>query len=254
LGKDKPRGTHDSQSKLIVIAVISLTTSVVAASTALADEFKAEKEPVVLTGQQGATLDTRSFHAGNAKCTTVTYKGTQATTSATTIQLAPTYSGCTDVGLNSTVTTNGCEYLLHVPATAGVTTGTRDIVCPGANEITITAPNPALGKAKCITHIPPQTGLGVVTYSNLGAGTTRENKVSLNLVGIKYSQTAGVAESGNCETRDGTTTGGYVGSITLTGEVDGGAEHTAFFSLSEHADLIRTSKRQAGVSPCFSAW
>jgi hypothetical protein len=212
---------------LALVAVLAM--SAVMAGAASADEFKSEKAPVTLTGTQGATLDTFSTHAGNVKCTTATYKGTQSTTSTTTIQVAPTYSGCTFVGLNSTITTNGCEYLFHVPATAGVTTGTVDIVCPGTNEITVTAPNPALGKAKCIVHVPPQTGLGVVTYSNLGSGTTREVKVEVNLTGLKYSQTAGVAESGNCETKDNTTTGTYVGGATVTGEVDGGTEHIGIF-------------------------
>jgi hypothetical protein len=212
---------------LALVAVLAM--SAVGAGAASADEFKAESAPLTLTAKQGEPTDTFSTHAGNVKCTTATYKGTQATTSATTIRVAPTYSGCTFVGLNSTITTNGCEYLFHVPATAGVTTGTVDIVCTGSNEITVTAPNPALGKAKCIVHVPPQTGLGVVTYSNLGAGATREVKVSVKLTGLKYSQTAGVAESGNCETKDNTTTGTYEGSATVTGETHEGTTHIGIF-------------------------
>ncbi len=212
-----------------VVALVALASSAFAASVASADEFKSESAPVTLTGKQGEPIDTFSTHAGNVKCTSATYKGTQSSTSTTTIQVAPTYSGCTFVGLNSTITTNGCEYLFHVPATAGVTTGTVDIVCPGTNEITVTAPTPALGKAKCIVHVPPQTGLGTVTYSNIGSGTTREVKVAVSLSGIKYSQTAGVAESGNCGTQDSTTTGTYVGGATVTGEVEEGSTHIGLF-------------------------
>ncbi len=215
--------------RFIGVALVALTMSAITASVASADEFKSESAPVTLTGTGGATADSGSFHVGVLTCTAVDYKGTLSGASVTTIQLTPIYTGCRLSGLMTLVSLNGCEFLFHIPAAAGVTTGTTDIVCPGANEITITSPNPVLGQAKCIIHIPPQTGLGVVTYSNLGAGMTREIKAAMNLSGITYSQTAGIAESGNCETRDNTTTGTYVGGVTLTGEVDGGSTHIGLF-------------------------
>jgi hypothetical protein len=128
------------------------------------------------------------------------------------------------VGLASTIDMNGCDYLVHVSLTAGDTTGTVDVVCPVGQEITVTAP--AVGTKKCIVHVPPQTGLTTGTGTNVGsAGPTSEITLSLALTGLKYSQTAGTAESGNCLTADNTTTGTYTGKALITGEDENTGAH-----------------------------
>jgi hypothetical protein len=93
-----------------------------------------------------------------------------------------------------------------------------DIVCPAGKDITVVAPT--FGTAKCTLHIPPQAGLGGVTFKGVGAGTTKGVVVELNTTGVNYAQTKGTAESGNCETWDGTSTGAYVGKAIVTAEED----------------------------------
>jgi hypothetical protein len=196
-------------------AVAALALSSFTASVASADVLTVESLPTTLTGAQEG-LDVLKVHAGETRCTTVKYQGTVATSPTTTITVTPTFSGCTFTGLAGAIDMNGCDYLFHINSAAGTTTGTTDIVCPAGQEITITAP--AVGTKKCIVHIPPQTGLGSVTYTNVGVPPTSELTLSLALTGIKYSQTAGTAESGNCLTADSTTTGTYTGKALITGE------------------------------------
>ncbi len=206
--------------------VAALAMSSIVASVASADVITTEAAPTTLTGAQGGT-DVRGFHSGSTKCTTVKYTGSLSALSSSNATVTPTYSGCALLGLASTTSMNGCSFKFNVNATAGNTTGTTDIVCPAGKEITITAPS--VGTPKCIVHIPAQTGLASISYSNLGSTTTREITASLNITNLKYSQTAGTAETGNCATADNTTGGTYVGSALFTGENAAGTAHIGIF-------------------------
>lgn len=213
---------------IVLGAMATLAISAMIASTASADEFHAESAPVTLTGAQEKHLeggvernDRFTTDGGVTECTTITYRGTQVASTATTMTLTPTYSGCAFAGLSSVIDMNECDYLFHL--NAGLTTGTTDIVCPSGREITKTV-GPA-ATLRCITHIPPQQGIGGVTYTNLGAGSTREITIAMNLANIHYSQTAG-SGAGACATADNTTNGTYIGALKVTGETDpSGAAH-----------------------------
>jgi hypothetical protein len=113
---------------------------------------------------------------------------------------------------------NGCTYRGNIEAGTG-TKATVDILCTGTNEITVTAPS--VGTKKCIVHIPAQTGLTSGTGTNIGSGSTREGTGDINITNIKYSQTSGTAETGNCATADNTTGGTYTGTAVFTGSVAG---------------------------------
>lgn len=208
--------------------VAALAISAVAASLASADSFTAESAPAIYTGSQ-QTANVLTTTVGTQKCTTTTFKGTVNATSTTTVSVSPSYSGCTAFGFPSDYDVNGCEYLFHISPTAGVTTGTVALVCPAGKEITITAKssvtNPTL---KCTIHTPAQSGLGTVTYKNVGAGATREILFELNLTGIKYTHTAGTG-LGAC-TSGSATSGTYTGSVLFTGENAGGAHVGIFLS------------------------
>jgi hypothetical protein len=78
-----------------------------------------------------------------------------------------------------------------------------------------------VGTPKCIIHVPEQTDLTKVTGTNIGAGATREITLDINITNIKYSQTMGTAETGNCATADNTTGGTYTGAAVVTGSVAG---------------------------------
>jgi len=204
--------------KFLGIALVAaLAMSSVFAAAASADVITSESaSSTTITGKQGGT-DTFKVDGGEVKCTTVTYTGSFSS-GASSALLTPTYSGCTFAGLASTIDMNGCQYRGNIQA--GSSTGaTVDIVCTGSNEITVTAPS--VGTKKCILHIPAQTGLTSATGTNIGSGTTREGTGDININNIKYSQTAGTAETGNCATADNTTGGTYTGTAVFTGSVSG---------------------------------
>jgi hypothetical protein len=167
---------------LALLAVMAM--GAMTSSAASADVFNAESAPVTLTvtGSQekhlegGVDKNDRFFTDGGVvECTAVTYKGTQAATTALTMTLAPTYSGCTFAGLTATVTTNGCTHVFSL--IGATTTGEVEIKCPESKEITIDV-GPESTR-RCIIHVPAQK-LGGITYTNIGATTTREVTVAVN--------------------------------------------------------------------------
>jgi len=195
------------------------------ASIASADDLTAESYPVTLTGNEDGTPGIAVTHGGEIKCTTVKVQGTLKEAS-TTITLTPSVSGCTFAGLSATANFNGCDFLVHIDG-EGKTTGSVDAVCPAGKEITLTAPS--VGTAKCILHAPAQTGVRLGTGTNIGAGATREVTLHLNLTGVKYSQTAGTAETGNCATADNTTNGSFTSKALATGENETTGAHIGIF-------------------------
>src|ERR1700755_738377 len=215
--------------KFLGLAVVAaLAMSAMVASAASADTLNTGGSSVTVTGAQEKhkegekeVFDKFKVDGGTVECETATYTGT-ATSGATTITVSPTYGGCKFTGLATTIDTTGCSYVFHVPATAGGTTGTVDVSCTAGNEITATVLPGAT--PRCIIHITTQSGLGTVTYKNIGSGTTAEVTVSVNISSIKYSQTAGTGV-GACATADSTTNGVYEGAATVTGETDGGSTH-----------------------------
>ena len=217
--------TRNLRSLCAVLAA-ALALGLTTASMAGADAFTTEAVNVTVTGAQEGT-DVMKVHGGEVKCTTVKYSASVTSTSSSQVTASPTFSGCTFAGLAGTINMNGCDYLLKVNTEAGNTTLTQDVVCPSGKEITITAPS--VGTAKCIIHIPAQTGLGPASAANVGAGTTREVTITAAVTNMKYSQTAGTAETGNCATADNTTGGTYTGKALLTGENFSGTTHIGIF-------------------------
>jgi len=196
---------------------MALAMSMALAVAASADVITSESAAATtLTGKQGGT-DVIKVDGGELKCATVTYLGSFSS-GASAVTLTPTYSNCTFAGVTSTVDMNTCAYRVNVNAGLG-TGGVVDIQCTNTNEITITSPS--TGTKKCIIHIPGQNGLANVTGTNIGSGTTKELTLDINITNIKYSQTTGTAETGNCATADSTTNGTWEGDATFTGSVSG---------------------------------
>jgi hypothetical protein len=197
--------------------VAMLAMSAVMAAGASGNELTAEEYPATLTGVKDPTEaapDKLVLTAGNISCTTPKYDAT-LNKAETTVSVTPSYTGCTSFGFPATVHINGCTYLLHLGA-AGSTAATVDIVCPAGQEITITA-NPAEHglTPKCTVHIKPQTLGGSVTIKNIGAGTTRELTLEINLTNIHYTHTEGTG-LGKCSAGTGAT-----GSISAKAQVTG---------------------------------
>jgi hypothetical protein len=201
-------------SALGAAVAVVLAMSAIAVSMASADVMTSESAATTtLFGDNDGVTSVLSLDGLEMKCTNDNYIGS-ISSGASQVTLTFTKSGCLWTAFAGTINPNECSYLLKIKAL--VTTGTTDIVCPAGHEITVTWP--PFGKPKCIIHIPPQSNLGTVTWTNIGAGTTREMTLDLNITGLKFDQTAGTAESLNCATADNTT-GTFIGKIRLTGMV-----------------------------------
>ena len=184
----------------------TLAMGAVMASAASATEFTAEKYPVTYSGYSlagaGGTLTVDGFEV---KCEESTLSG-EAQQASTTVTLSPTFSQCTAFGLSSSVTMNGCDFLLHLGTTGG--DATVDLVCPAGKDVTIDA-----GGGACVSHIPSFTGKAKVALSNVhpnieGKATVSGIKVSLTDVSSFFCPFAGSTTVENAT---------FSGEATVTG-------------------------------------
>ncbi|HEY6552134.1 MAG TPA: hypothetical protein VI669_02210 [Vicinamibacteria bacterium] len=205
-----------------------LATSAVAATAASADDkLTAESYPVTLTGGVDPGSNVQWVLGMNVNCSQVQDHGSLSST-ATTFSVSAVFSGCLGAGLQTTIHMNGCTFLYHLVA-GDTTHGTVDIVCPAGQEITFTI-NPAEHGLtnKCTIHVKPQTGLGEVTFTNVGVGATRELTFHLNLKKIHYVKTEGTG-LGRCTSGTGTD-GTLTTTTVLTGENASGTHIALYMS------------------------
>ena len=199
---------------LKVLGLMLIAVGALGATTASADDFTSENKPILLTGSQDQTHFFKTT-AASGFCETIKYTGTLNKLETQEMTLEPFYDKCTMGGFPTTIDLNGCDYMFRIGA---ATTGTTDIVCPAGKDITVTV-NPT--EIKCIIHIKPQNGIGVVTYKNNNkAGPEREITAELKLEKIAYTHTAGTGV-GKCTNGTGAT-GSVEGAILITGEEDPG--------------------------------
>jgi hypothetical protein len=158
---------------LALLAVMAM--GALSSSAASAGEFHSESgTETVIKGSQVGT-DVITVNAGTVKCSEVTYAGTQAGATATTVKVTPTYSECTAFGfVNTKIDTNGCEFELSGD------NGSVKIICPAGKAITVTAFN-------CEVTIFGQEVHEVLTYTNYGVASTRHIGTNWHL-SIKYIQ------------------------------------------------------------------
>jgi len=201
--------------KILGLSLVAMfAMSAVAASMASADTLTGEKYPVTLTGDQDGQTDVFTTTAGTVSCKKASYVGT-ITGPSKEAEATPTYSECTALGFPATVHTNGCKYKFTMTQPgASSTTSLVDIVCPGANEITVTAIG--AGTVKCTIHVPAQNGLNHVEWVNISAGTTSDITGNITISNLTYKHTAGTGV-GACTTGHAAN-GTYHGKATVKGE------------------------------------
>lgn len=175
-------------------------------------KFATEAVPTVLTGKPHAGPTVFFFDAGPVFCANVTYSGEMTEAGTIELNLAPTFAGCEFGGAPAVVDVNGCQYKLTPVAKEGANfEGSLDIACPEGKKITVTG-------AGCTFTIGSQTGLKTVTYTNVGAGATRELTIDFNAAPIAYEE-HNQAPLLKCATNTVPTFGGFLGGSTLiTGE------------------------------------
>jgi hypothetical protein len=197
-----------------------LAMSAAGAVSASADTLTAQGYPAVLTGvSEPEFKDVISTTAGTASCTETKYDGTisGAVTTAGSIKLTPTHSGCTAFGFPGTVHSNGC--FIELKVLAG-TAGTINLECPAGFELTAIASG--AGTVKCTMHIKTQTNIpGTVKFTNTLSGGT----VEASLTGIHYTHTLGTGV-GSCFGSGTGTNGTLAMKASFTAESETGTATT----------------------------
>ena len=182
---------------LALVAVLALS-AVIASAASAAENFVAEEAATVSVSSNETQVFTYTAGGAQVKCT-----GTQVsaavTTSSPEVTATPSYSGCTGPGgITAHVQFNGgCDFLFTINGQVHV--------CPGGGTVTIVV------TGLCTYHFSAQT-VSVVTYDNIGSGTTKEVKLTPEVTGITATNT----NPGFLCGPESSTTGTYSGSVTLT--------------------------------------
>jgi hypothetical protein len=163
---------------LATVAVVAISATIVSAASAQQGRLTTDSASATLditqTGSIGANALTAFGYS--VECPGTTYRGHEAGSStkpvpsnATTATITPEYSIACKTKISgseypTTVTTNGCDYLLHTGTTLSPSTFpfTTDIVCPKENDIQVDVFTSSSHTLKiCMLTIKPQNGLGV---------------------------------------------------------------------------------------------
>jgi hypothetical protein len=195
----------------LVIAMAMALTALLGAASASASQFRAEEYPATATGTQGSTAGTvQKFKTASGiviECETATTAGTMSEASST-LTLTPTYSKCTLSGQAATASVNTCKYAFHSTNEKAPYTGSMDVAC-GKEGDAIEFTQLSSG---CQVKIPAQSALGSVAFANSGSSRSRAITVTLNVTGLKYT------ESSKCPKGGGTHENGtYTGSSVVKG-------------------------------------
>jgi hypothetical protein len=184
--------------------------------------FEAESYPVTLDGGDASGGETFTTEAGTMKCKS-SFHGevteAEQLESFATVEVHPTYTGCTASGISATVTTSSesgkCDYLLHVTETVSADEhgAKTDIVCTGGFKMKAVF-------ATCEIEIGPQTGLKSLRIVNDTSATPKKD-VTLHPELTAFSYT--VTKDGFLCPYSGTgsrTDGKYIneGQVTITGQ------------------------------------
>jgi hypothetical protein len=123
------------------------------------------------------------------------------------LTVTPHWSDCTNkMGISVTVDVNQCHFTLELLTFGGSTSATGGIKCANANEaIKVTA-------ATCTVHVPEQTGLKEIYFSNLtGSPKTPKGWIlgNLEVTNLAYIETDGFLcpFEGENNAKDGKITG-----------------------------------------------
>jgi hypothetical protein len=178
---------------LALVAVFAMSAVVASAASATAGTLTAGGKTAIATAEQTTghkfTLTDHKIGEGFAttECTTAVFTGTEGVTDgATSVRAHPIYEGCKAFGLNATITTTGCDYVLNTgtPAEGGGWHVVTDVVCAS------TAGTPHVIKivtATCEVQVGSQTGLATSSVTNSGGGT--DLLLNTNISGITYNVT-----------------------------------------------------------------
>ncbi|MGC1166597.1 MAG: hypothetical protein WA862_10855 [Solirubrobacterales bacterium] len=213
---------------LAMVLAMALTAALGAAgASASLPQLETESSPVTLSSTNPFGKHNWFFYTANRWCDAPSLSAKvgeptwQFEVSATDAECYAQYTGYQ-------LKMNGCKLMYHLGKQIGNESfaGTVDIVPAGCGPISF-----ASGASYCQVTVPSQTGLGKVTFENLGKGTGNKRTIKLThgIGGMKHSQVSGEecgAALGTFEEGQwfgswelkGTTAGGFPDGIWLTGE------------------------------------
>jgi len=182
---------------LAAVAAMALTAFIGVASASAANErFHQTVSESSLHGAQ-MTPHVFTVQGSEVTCTTAVFTGKGGAALAEPTQTVhPEYSGCTAFSIaGATITTTGCNYTFNAETTLG---GGKEApvslsgCSAGFVNITVEAP---FGLAKCVVHVPNQTGINGQTYANKEVSGKKVIEVTTNSTNIKAEV---ITSSGFC--------------------------------------------------------
>lgn len=158
-----------------------------AAASASANGFDAEAFPVTFKGAQkeAASIEAEGgLLKVSCKVATLTSAAVEVATASESLAFAPSYSECTSLFGAATVTTTGCQYVLHAGSETGTGefSGTADISCEKEAKISIAT-------GTCEAQIGSQTGLGGITFHDELEASPPRFTAAISLSKVKYTVT-----------------------------------------------------------------
>jgi hypothetical protein len=192
--------------------VASLAMSAMVASAAQAEFHSSVHHTIGKGNQIGNHVFTAGEGFGNITCTTAEFHSTQTGTTASSLTIHPTYTGCKDSLAGRTVHVSPGTYTF---TTAKSPTGEAEVHVISPFTLHVTSGG---GLGTCHVEIPVQT-VGGITYHNLGG--TNGVTITTNSTGVDSVTSGGFF---NCGTANGAHANGtYTGHTTQRGFTTEGA-------------------------------
>ena len=230
---------------LAVLTALALT-AVVGAAGASAGEFKSEVSPTTINSPSGSKMSPYGlqewhFHSVQQECDPPALSGSLSTPSKA-FGGTPSDSKCYfNFSAAPELKMNGCNFVYRVGAKTGtnIFNGSVDIVCPAGKSIQFLG-----GSLTCKVDVAAQRNLAA-TFENVGTGTERAIKVTMNATGLKHTQVSGH----DCFENIGSYSDGtWTGSWKVQGS-SGGKPAGIWVSTSEGLELPPSGIAISGSTP-----
>lgn len=229
--------TRNLKAFVLALIAVSAMSAVAATAAQAVPVFNAAKYPAIIDATTKRTIgsSTEVLIVGNreVECEVAHFKAKlKAPTNALTV--TPLYTDHQEGGVcktgqifKTTVTENGCDYQFNLTKKDATDyTGTMDILCPAGKLIEIHVRD-VFDKESCTITVPPQKGLGTLTFKNNGNHIDVSGEV-INVVSTMHSKNinCGINPGESKEFKNGKIIISNTEPITFTGkeELEGEVE------------------------------
>ena len=171
----------------IAMAMALALIAFVGAGTASANNFSSSTESATWAGSLSGKSHVQIFSSGGSSesvvCSEVGFSGAVSSKKTSELTVTPVLNSCNAQGFLVNWSMNGCKYRFHAGAGPSLV-GSVDIVgC--------TKPM-SLSYGACVKEIGNQNGIGTVTYTNVGPGTSVTFTANLQNINFTVSGCFGI--------------------------------------------------------------